>query len=108
MAKSWKKLDQTNLPKVYDLALIDRYRGSLVVLAVGDALGSALEFTKPGAFKPIADIVGEGPFRLKAGEWTDHTSMALCLAESLIIRRTFDPVDQMQRYLKSFGHESPG
>jgi ADP-ribosyl-[dinitrogen reductase] hydrolase len=108
MAKSWKKLDQTNSPEIYELAPIDRYRGSLVGLAVGDALGTTLEFTRPGGFKPISDIVGGGPFRLKPGEWTDDTSMALCLAESLIIKQTFDPVDQMQRYLRWYkeGHLS--
>jgi ADP-ribosylglycohydrolase len=69
-------------------------------LAVGDALGTTLEFLAPGSFAPIEDIIGGGPFRLKPGEWTDDTSMALCLAESLIERRGFDPVDQMARYVR--------
>ena len=42
------------------------------------------------------DMVGGGPFALPAGAWTDDTSMALCLAESLVERRTFDPVDQLR------------
>jgi ADP-ribosyl-[dinitrogen reductase] hydrolase len=42
--------------------------------------------------------VGGGPFGLRPGEWTDDTSMALCLAESLIERNGFDPADQMGRY----------
>ena len=70
---------------------IDRYRGSLLGLACGDALGTTLEFKSPGTFKPVTDIVGGGPFRLKPGEWTDDTSMALCLAESLIECKGFDP-----------------
>jgi len=57
-----------------------RYRGSLLGLATGDALGTTLEFSAPGAFTPINDMVGGGPFRLRPGEWTDDTSMALCLA----------------------------
>lgn len=77
-----------------------RYRGCLMGLAVGDALGTTLEFQRPGAFKPIKDMMGGGPFRLKPGEWTDDTSMALCLAESLIECKGFDPADQMKRYLK--------
>src|SRR5688500_14161855 len=77
-----------------------RYRGSLLGLAVGDALGTTLEFQAAGAFEPIDDIKGGGPFRLKRGEWTDDTSMALCLAESLIQVRGFDPLDQMQRYCR--------
>jgi ADP-ribosyl-[dinitrogen reductase] hydrolase len=62
----------------------DRYRGCLIRLAVGDALGTTLEVKRPGTFKPIEDKVGGGPFGLKPGEWTDDTSMALCLAESLM------------------------
>ena len=45
-------------------------------------------------------MVGGGPFKLKAGEWTDDTSMALCLAESLVESNGFDPLDQMRRYVK--------
>ncbi len=77
-----------------------RYRGSLLGLAAGDALGTTLEFKAPGSFEPIKDIVGGGPFALKPGEWTDDTSLALCLAESLIERRGFDPLDQLQRYVR--------
>jgi ADP-ribosyl-[dinitrogen reductase] hydrolase len=62
------------------MEIIDRYRGALLGLACGDALGTTLEFKAPGTFKPVTDIVGGGPFRLKPGEWTDDTSMALCLA----------------------------
>jgi len=79
---------------------VARYRGSLLGLGVGDALGTTLEFRAPGTFAPIEDMIGGGPFRLKPGEWTDDTSMALCLAESLIDRRGFDPADQMARYLR--------
>src|SRR5690242_9536897 len=79
---------------------VDRYLGRLVGLAVGDALGTALEFTSKGSFDPIDDMVGGGPFQLQAGQWTDDTSMALCLAESLTERRGFDAADQMRRYLR--------
>jgi len=78
----------------------DRFLGCLVGLAVGDALGTTLEFETPGSFKPIADMVGGGPFGLKRGEWTDDTSMALCLAESLLGCGGFDPADQMRRYVR--------
>jgi ADP-ribosyl-[dinitrogen reductase] hydrolase len=44
-----------------------RYRGCLLGLAAGDALGTTLEFRDPGSFEPIAEIVGGGPFRLPAG-----------------------------------------
>lgn len=44
-------------------------------------------------------MIGGGPFGLRAGQWTDDTSMALCLAESLLAKKGFDAVDQMGRYL---------
>jgi ADP-ribosyl-[dinitrogen reductase] hydrolase len=69
-------------------------------LAVGDAVGTTLEFKSPGSFEEIDDMVGGGPFRLKAGEWTDDTSMALCLAESLVETRGFDLIDQLERYTR--------
>ena len=56
----------------------------------------------------MTDIVGGGPFDLKAGEWTDDTSMMLCLAESLLECGEFDPIDQLRLYVKwkRTGHNS--
>ena len=82
----------------------DRSRGCLLGLAVGDALGTSVEFSPPGSFPPLVDIVGGGPFNLRPGEWTDDTAMALCLAESLVEKRTFDPVDQLERYVRWWRH----
>jgi ADP-ribosyl-[dinitrogen reductase] hydrolase len=82
------------------LNLKDQYRGCLLGLATADALGTTLEFSRPDTFIPIQDMIGGGPFNLKLGEWTDDTSMALCLAESLITKKGFDPIDQLERYLK--------
>ncbi len=81
-------------------SLGDRFRGSLLGLAVGDALGTTIEFSSPGTFAPVTDMVGGGPFGLRPGEWTDDTSMALCLAESLIECRGFNPTDQLERYIR--------
>jgi ADP-ribosylglycohydrolase len=81
---------------------VDRFRGALLGLAVGDAVGTTVEFRPPGTFAPVTDMVGGGPFRLPAGAWTDDTSMALCLAESLLAREGFDPVDQLSRYVRWF------
>ena len=78
----------------------DRYRGALLGLAAGDALGTTLEFRPSGTFTPIDDMVGGGPFHLSPGEWTDDTSMALCLAESLVECAGFDAVDQLERYVR--------
>ena len=74
--------------------------GCLLGLAVGDALGCTLEFKKPNTFEPITTIVGGGVHKLKAGQWTDDTSMALCLAQSLIDCKGFDAKDQMLKYCK--------
>jgi ADP-ribosyl-[dinitrogen reductase] hydrolase len=79
--------------------LKERYAGSLTGLAVGDAVGTTVEFMPRGSFPPVADMVGGGPFGLAPGQWTDDTSMALCLAESLLERGGFDARDQMTRYL---------
>jgi hypothetical protein len=110
LVRSWKP--RTELPKIAvgdkpvqptsDLA--DRMRGALIGLAVGDALGTTIEFKPPGSFVPVQDIVGGGPFGLEPGQWTDDTSMALCLAESLVERGCFDPVDQLARYVKWWKH----
>lgn len=87
---------------------LDKYRGAMIGLAAGDALGTTLEFRSPGTFTPIRDMTGGGPFRLDPGQWTDDTSMALCLAESLIEKQGFDPVDQLKRYVRWYreGHLS--
>lgn len=88
---------------------LDRFRGALLGLAAGDALGTTLEFHRPGSFEPITNMVGGGPFHLNPGQWTDDTSMALCLAESLVERHGFDPLDQLEcrwyddRHLSSTG-----
>lgn len=74
------------------------YQGALLGLAAGDAVGTTVEFKTRGSFEPLNDMVGGGPFRLKAGMWTDDTSMALCLAASLLEKNGFDAEDQMQRY----------
>ncbi len=78
----------------------ERQRGCLLGLAAGDAVGSAVEFHPRGSFAPITDMVGGGPFDLEPGEWTDDTSMALCLGTSLVECGGFDAADQMRRYCR--------
>jgi ADP-ribosyl-[dinitrogen reductase] hydrolase len=80
--------------------LLDRYRGCLLGLATGDAVGASVEFRPRGSFEPLTDMLGGGPFNLQAGQWTDDTSMALCLATSLLERDGFDARDQMERYCR--------
>ncbi|WP_019613997.1 ADP-ribosylglycohydrolase family protein [Psychromonas ossibalaenae] len=85
-----------------------RAQASLLGLALGDALGTTLEFQSKDSYQPLTDMIGGGPFNLKAGEWTDDTSMALCLADSLLAKGRHCAEDQMERYLrwKEFGENS--
>ena len=62
---------------------LDSQRGTLLGLAVGDALGAAVEFEMPGTFPEVTGYRGGGPHGLAPGEWTDDTSMALALADSI-------------------------
>lgn len=78
----------------------DRCKGAFIGLAVGDALGTTLEFTRRDTYVPLTDIVGGGPFEMNPGEWTDDTSMALCMAESIIARGKVAPDDILYRFYK--------
>jgi len=88
------------------MKMLERFRGSLLGLAVGDALGAPLEGAPPGDGSSSAyeKMAGGSPFDVgpAPGGWTDDTSMALCLAASLVEKRGFDPLDQLERYLRWF------
>jgi ADP-ribosyl-[dinitrogen reductase] hydrolase len=86
------------------ISLLDRYQGCLLGLACGDAVGTTVEFSARGTFAPVTDMVGGGVFELQPGEWTDDTSMALCLAQSFLCQRGHDPADQLRRYLNWWHH----
>lgn len=77
----------------------DRRRGTLLGLAVGDALGAAVEFRGPGTFEEVTGYRGGGPHGLGPGEWTDDTSLALALADS-IGEAGWNLDDQAARYAK--------
>ncbi|WP_166819940.1 ADP-ribosylglycohydrolase family protein [Thalassoroseus pseudoceratinae] len=76
----------------------NRGSGCLLGLAVGDALGAAVEFKPPGSFAPVTGYRAGGPHGLSPGEWTDDTSMALAMAES-IAQVGWDLDDQARRYV---------
>lgn len=71
--------------------------GCFIGLACGDALGVTLEFSKRDFNKVHDDIIGGGYFRLNAGNWSDDTSMALCIANSLI-NNGFNLKEQLKNY----------
>ena len=87
---------------------LKRYLGSILGLAVGDALGAPVEFRSPGTFARVTEMMSGGSFGLDAGFWTDDTSLALCLAESLLEKGDLDLVDQLERYVRWYreGHLS--
>lgn len=101
----WQKINELSERA---MLLKERFAGALWGLACGDALGTTLEFKPPHTFEPLTDMVGGGPFNLPRGYWTDDTSMALCLAESIIACQAFNPTDQMERYVRWYrqGHLS--
>ena len=79
--------------------VLDRKRGMFLGMAIGDALGAAVEFKRPGSFDLVTGYRAGGPHRLAAGEWTDDTSMALALADS-IAENGWDLADQANRYVE--------
>jgi ADP-ribosyl-[dinitrogen reductase] hydrolase len=87
-------------------SLNERAEGALLGLAAGDALGTTLEFSGPlDPFTPrVTHMVGGGPFGLPPGAWTDDTSMALCLGQSLVAVGGCDPRDQIERYVRWWQH----
>jgi ADP-ribosyl-[dinitrogen reductase] hydrolase len=80
------------------MTIPDRQRGTLIGLAIADALGAAVEFRPPDSFPAVTGYRGGGPHGLAAGSWTDDTSMALALADS-IASAGWDLDDQARRYL---------
>lgn len=79
--------------------MTNHLRGALIGLAVGDALGAAVEFSSPGRFAAVTGYRSGGPHGLKPGEWTDDTSMALALADSMA-SVGWDLNDQARRYVE--------
>lgn len=89
---------------------MSRAQGALVGLAVGDALGTTYEFQaidQPAyptlATTPAEDVVGAGPFGLVAGQVTDDTQMAVCLARGLHAHGRLEVPDVAARYVAWMG-----
>ncbi len=79
--------------------MLSKFIGSMIGMAIGDALGAPVEFKIRDAFEPVTDMRGNGTWDLPPGYWTDDTSMALCMADSFIEKRAFDARDQIERYI---------
>ena len=82
---------------------INQYKGALLGLAIGDALGATVEFMKPADIKAqygeLRDIIGGGWLKLKPGDVTDDTWMTLCVARSLVVNHGYNPADMADRLL---------
>jgi ADP-ribosylglycohydrolase len=97
-------VDEPEARSMSSSPIIDRALGCLLGLAVGDAVGTTLEFSARDSRPPLTDMVGGGPFGLRPGEWTDDTSMALCLADSRAARNGLDQRDLMERFIRWWRH----
>lgn len=82
--------------------MLDKFYGSIIGLAVGDALGAPIEFLARDQYVPITKMRSGGPFDLKSGQWTDDTSLALCMGISLIEQKKFDAEDIIKRFHQWF------
>ena len=71
----------------------DKWMGSFIGLAIGDQLGSLVEGKPRGSFDRVTGI-------MKGSFWTDDTSQALCIADSLISTKTLDLHDNLERFSK--------
>ena len=83
--------------------LENRCIGCIIGLAIGDAIGARVEFQPLDYnYKGVRDMGYQpaGKFNLKPGQWTDDTSMGLCLADSLIENNgNFEGHDLMIRFI---------
>ncbi len=63
----------------------NKIESALLGLAVGDALGVPVEFESRTYLKenPVTDMFGFGTHHQPIGTWSDDSSLAFCLAESL-------------------------
>lgn len=91
---------------------INQYKGALVGLAIGDALGATVEFMKPAEIKAqygeLRDIIGGGWLKLKPGEVTDDTQMTLCVARSLVASGGYNPSDMADHLLAWYRSDPQG
>jgi ADP-ribosyl-[dinitrogen reductase] hydrolase len=78
--------------------MLDKIKGGLFGVAIGDALGGTTEFMTPEEIERkhgyLTEIIGGGIWRLEPGEVTDDTAMTLAVAEGIITNPT-NPIDEI-------------
>ncbi len=90
----------------------DRSLGALLGLAVGDALGAPVEGLPAAEIRELhgtlSEMVGGGRLGLRAGQGTDDTEMAICLARALIATGGFEGRAALSEYLAWYRGEPVG
>ena len=91
--------------------IMDKAMGCFMGMLVGDTLGAPLEFISPRyrhqAFLEYPDMEYHSPynkFGINLGQWTDDSSMGLCLADSLLLCQGFDGADVRRRFYTWWFH----
>lgn len=80
---------------------LDRARGAMLGLAIGEALGVTTTGFDRG-FPEKMDMYGAGRLGLKRGEWAADTAAMLALAESVSATPSFDERDYIERLVDGF------
>lgn len=83
--------------------IFKRLTGSFIGCAIGDSLGLPIEFVDKPKDLIITELLGNSDRNIDAGDWSDDTSMTLCLGTS-ILENDWDLNDQLSRY-KDWLHE---
>ncbi len=90
--------------------MLNKFRGSLLGLAVGDAIGGPLEFMSANQILikhgVVETMIGGGWQNLRPGQYTDDTFLMIATSESLIEEKKVDVVNLTAHYLKWF-HTNP-
>lgn len=93
-----------------DNKYLDRIKGGLYGVAVGDALGGTTEFMSTreiGAqYGYLTEIIGGGVWNLEPGEVTDDTMMTLCVAAG-IIENPAEPMEAIGRFFMEWYQSRP-
>ncbi|NSL56867.1 ADP-ribosyl-[dinitrogen reductase] hydrolase [Uliginosibacterium aquaticum] len=96
-------LDQPAAAGAPPLSLLDRALGAYLGLAIGDALGATVEFMTPreimSKYGTHREIIGGGWLRLKPGQVTDDTTMALALGDAIVSARGWDLTEVAEHYV---------
>lgn len=78
--------------------MLDRFKGGLFGVAIGDALGGTTEFLKEAEVKrqygTVTEIIGGGYWDLQPGDTTDDTAMTIAVAKG-IIASPDDPIHKI-------------